>query len=287
MNQETNSGARGAQQERATPNRRGSRAGRNRPELVSPASSDQVTKEQPGAVEETSKTTQPVEEATTETTKSEDARPRRLPKFFSRVGKNEKEQPPEANPTAARIARATRNAGGASAGSRAIKESKSTESGSSANKASSNTTNAKTAPTSAPRRPGGMKMRYIIGMLIYLLLAEIIGGFERTLLITNHLDKLLIQLGPVAVSTSTVLFLLTLIVILVVLARFDLLPRSLGALAGQSTPQRGQSGRTSSGSEAMKGSPPAMKQGVKGADDDLYQEYREQQRYLQRRERKK
>jgi len=30
-----------------------------------------------------------------------------------------------------------------------------------------------------------------------------------------------------------------------------------------------------------------MKQGVKGTDDDLYQEYREQQRYLQRRERKK
>ncbi len=287
MNQETNSGAQGTQQEKAAPNRRGSRAGRNRPVLVSPASSDQVTKEQPGAVEETSETTQPVEEAATPTTKIEDARPRRLPKFFSRVGKNEKEQALEANPTAARIARATRSTGGTSASSHAIKESKSTESGSSANKASSNTTNAKTAPTTAPRRPGGMKMRYIMGMLLYLVLAEVIGGLERTWLITNHLDKVLVQLGSISISTSTVFFLVTLIVILVVLARFDLLPRSLGALAGQSTPQRGQSGRSSSGSEASKGPAPTMKQGVKGGDDDLYQEYREQQRYLQRRERKK
>jgi len=30
-----------------------------------------------------------------------------------------------------------------------------------------------------------------------------------------------------------------------------------------------------------------MKQGVKGANDDLYQEYRETQRYWQRRDRKK
>src|SRR3989441_4293253 len=287
MNQETNSGARGAQQERAAPNRRGSRAGRNRPELVSPASSDQVTKEQPDAVEETSETTQPVEEVATPTTKIEDARPRRLPKLFSRVGKNEKEQAPEANPTAARIARATRSTRGATASSRVIKESKSTESGSSANKASSNTTNAKTASTTAPRRSGGMKMRYMMGMLLYLVLAEVIGGFERTLLITNHLDKVLVQLGSISVSTSTVLFLVTLIVVLVVLTRFDLLPRSLGALAGQSTPQRDQSGGSASGSEAMKGPPPTMKQGVKVSDDDPYQEYREQQRYLQRRERKK
>src|SRR5260370_6243639 len=152
MNQETNSGAQGTQQEKAAPNRRGSRAGRNRPVLVSPASSDKVTKEQPGAVVETSETAQPVEEAATPTTKIEDSRPRRLPKFFSSVGKNEKEQALEANPTAGRIARATRSTGGTSASGPVIKRSQSTESWSSANKASPHTRHAKTAPITPPRR---------------------------------------------------------------------------------------------------------------------------------------
>jgi uncharacterized protein YecT (DUF1311 family) len=77
---------------------------------------------------------------------------------------------------------------------------------------------------------------------------------------------------------------LTLIILLVVLARFDLIPRSLGAMSGQ---QSSRSGQSSSQSENTKDSQPTIKQGVKGADDDLYQEYREQQRYLQKRERKK
>jgi len=51
--------------------------------------------------------------------------------------------------------------------------------------------------------------------------------------------------------------------------------------------RRLRSGQSSSQSENTKDSQPTIKQGVKGADDDLYQEYREQQRYLQKRERKK
>lgn len=131
-------------------------------------------------------------------------------------------------------------------------------------------------------------MRYLFGILLYLILAELIGGSERSLLIANKLDKLLFQIGPLAVNTSTLAFLVTLIVILVVLARLNLVPRSLAALSGQPTPQRrpGQSQNTSN-STGVKTPPPAMKQGVKGEDDDLYQEYREQQRYLQRRDRRK
>jgi len=282
MNQETNAGAQDAQQGRTAPSKRSSRSGRNRPVLVSPTSNDQETKDK--AVEETSDTVQPVEEDTP-TTKVEDARPRRLPRFFSSVGKNEseKDQTGEANPTTARISRAIRGVGGSSASSRAAKEIKPAESQQSANKAT-----AKVAPKTAPQRPGGFKMRYIMGMLLYLILAEVIGGFERTFLISNHLDKLLFQLGPLAVTTSTVLFLLTLIILLVVLARFDLVPRSLAAMSSQPTTQRGKSSQSSgSGPDNAKGQQPTMKQGVKGADDDLYQEYREQQRYLQRRERKK
>jgi chemotaxis protein histidine kinase CheA len=281
MNQETNSEAQDNRQERSTSSKRGSRAGRNRPVLVTPNADSEVTQDQPA--EEISDATQPVAEVATTTT-DEAPRPRRLPKFFSSVARNEQQQAITANPEAARIARATR-----SANSRPAKESKAGESSAPA-QTSADQTPAKAAPatSSRPRPASAFKMRYLFGILLYLILAELIGGFERSLLIANKLDKLLFQIGPLAVNTSTLAFLVTLIVILVVLARLDLVPRSLAALSGQPTPQRrpGQSQNTSN-STGVKTPPPAMKQGVKGEDDDLYQEYREQQRYLQRRDRRK
>lgn len=281
MNQETNSEAQDNLQERSTSSKRGSRAGRNRPVLVTPNADSEVTQDQP--VEEISDATQPVAEVATTTT-DEAPRPRRLPKFFSSVARNEQQQAITANPEAARIARATR-----SANSRPAKESKAEESSAPA-QTSADQTPAKAAPATSgrPRPASAFKMRYLFGILLYLILAEVIGGFERSLLIANKLDKLLFQIGPLAVTTSTLAFLVTLIVILVILARLDLVPRSLAALSGQPTPQRrpGQSQNTSN-STGVKTPPPVMKQGVKGEDDDLYQEYREQQRYLQRRERRK
>ena len=281
MNQETNSEAQDNRQERSTSSKRGSRAGRNRPVLVTPNADSEVTQDQPA--EEISDATQPVAEVATTTT-DEAPRPRRLPKFFSSVARNEQQQAITANPEAARIARATRNAN-----SRPAKESKAEESSALA-QTSADQAPAKAAPatSSRPRPASAFKMRYLFGILLYLILAELIGGFERSLLIANKLDKLLFQIGPLAVNTSTLAFLVTLIVILVVLARLDLVPRSLAALSGQPTPQRrpGQSQNTSN-STGVKTPPPVMKQGVKGEDDDLYQEYREQQRYLQRRERRK
>jgi chemotaxis protein histidine kinase CheA len=281
MNQETNSEAQDNRQERSTSSKRGSRGGRNRPVLVTPNADSEVTQDQPA--EEISDATQPVAEVATTTT-DEAPRPRRLPKFFSSVGRNEQQQAITANPEAARIARATR-----SANSRPAKESKAEESSAPA-QTSADQAPAKAAPatSSRPRPASAFKMRYLFGILLYLILAELIGGFERSLLIANKLDKLLFQIGPLAVTTSTLAFLVTLIVILVILARLDLVPRSLAALSGQPTPQRrpGQSQNTSN-STGIKTPPPAMKQGVKGEDDDLYQEYREQQRYLQRRDRRK
>ena len=281
MNQETNSEAQDNRQERSTSSKRGSRSGRNRPILVTPNADSEVTQDQPA--EEISEATQQVAEVATTTT-DEAPRPRRLPKFFSSVARNEQEQAITANPEAARIARATR-----SASSRPAKESKAEESSEPAKtRANQEPAKAASATSSRPRPATGFKMRYLFGILLYLILAELLGGFERSLLVANKLDKLLFQIGPVAVSTSTLAFLLTLIVILVILARLDLVPRSLAALSGQPTPQRrpGQSQNTSN-SAGVKSAPPAMKQGVKGEDDDLYQEYREQQRYLQRRERRK
>ncbi len=273
MNQETNSGTQDTQQEKATHYKRSRSAGRNRPVLVSPSSDDKIT-------EELSEPTQQVEEVASTTT-VEDTHPRRLPKFFPSVGKNEKEGAVEANPAAARIARATRGTGVSSASNRTVKESRPAESKSNATKVGT-----KAAPA-RPTRQGGFKTRYLWGMAIYVLVAMVVGQYERALLVANHLEKILFQIGSFAVTTSTALYLLTLIILLVILARFDLIPRSLGAMSGQPTTQRGKPGQSPSGSDDTKSPPPTMKQGVKGADDDLYQEYREQQRYLQRRERKK
>lgn len=274
MNQETNSGTQDSQQEKVTPYKRSRSGGRNRPVLVSPSSNDKIT-------EELKETPQQVEEVASTVT-VEDTPPRRLPKFFSSVGKNEKEVTAEADPAAARIARATRNTGSTSASTRTIKESKPAESKSNATKVSTN----KATPVKAAPSRGGFKTRYLYGMAIYVLVAMFFGQTERAFLITNHLEKTLFQIGSFAVTASTALYLLTLILLLIILARFDLIPRSLGAMGGQPTSQRGRTGQ-SSGSEEAKTPPPTMRQGVKGADDDLYQEYREQQRYIQRRERKK
>ncbi|HYX50883.1 MAG TPA: hypothetical protein VE843_14130 [Ktedonobacteraceae bacterium] len=278
MNQETNAGTQEVQQEKAAQNKRSKSSSKKRPVLVTSTSNDVATKDE--SVEATSETVQLSEEAVPTTT-VEDTQPRRFPKFFSSVGKNEKNNTVEADQASARIARATRNSAAASTNNRAVKESKPAPSQSSTNKVAP-----KPAPKAQPR-PGGFKTKYLYGMIIYVIVAMFVGQYERAFLVSNHIDKVLFQIGSFAVTTSTALYLLTLIILLVVLARFDLIPRSLGAMSGQSTSQSGRSGQSSSHSENTKNTQPTMKQGVKGADDDLYQEYREQQRYLQKRERKK
>ena len=282
MNQETNAGTQDAQQEKATQNKRSKSAGKNRPALVT--SSNDVAKD--SLVEMTSDTTQPVKEVTSPPT-VEDTRPRRFPKFFSSVGKNENDSTVEADQASARIARATRNSGATSANGRAAKDSKPTQSQSNADKVSTDKVVPKSAPARVQPRQGGFKTKYLYGMIIYVVVAMFVGQYERAFLVSNHMDKVLFQIGSFGVTTSTALYLLTLIILLVILARFDLIPRSLGAMSGQSTGQSARSGQSSSRSENTKDTQQTMKQGVKGADDDLYQEYREQQRYLQKRERKK
>jgi len=284
MNQETNTGTQKVQQEKAAQNKRSKNTGKNRPVLVTSSSNDLVTKDQ--SAEETSETKQPVEEVVPPTT-VENTQPRRFPKFFSSVGKSDNGGTVEADQASARIARATRNSGASSANNRAAKDSKPTQSQSNANKVSTDKAAPKSTPAKAQPRQGGFKTKYLYGIIIYVVVAMFVGQYERAFLVSNHLDKVLFQIGSFAVTTSTALYLLTLIILLVILARFDLIPRSLGAMSGQSTSQSGRSGQSSSQSDNTKNTQPTMKQGVKGADDDLYQEYREQQRYLQRRERKK
>ena len=103
-----------------------------------------------------------------------------------------------------------------------------------------------------------------------------------------HLDYVLTQFtlfgGKIVVTTSTLVFLATLVIILVALARFDLIPRNFSAImGGQSSSQQNRRGSSSSSknqgsTEGSRNIPPTMKQGVKGANDDLYQEYRANQK---------
>ena len=284
MNQETNAGTQEVQQEKAAQNKRSKSTSKNRPVLVTSSSNDLTTKDQP--VEITSEPEQPVGEVVAPTT-VEATQPRRFPKFFSSVGKSENDSTVEADQASARIARATRNSGASSSESRAAKDSKPTQTQSNANKVSTSKVAPKSTPAKVQPRQGGFKTKYLYGMIIYVVVAMFVGQYERAFLVSNHMDNVLFQIGSFAVTTSTALYLLTLIILLVILARFDLIPRSLGAMSGQSSGQSARSGQSSSPSENTKDSQQTMKQGVKGADDDLYQEYREQQRYLQKRERKK
>jgi hypothetical protein len=256
------------------PTRRGARAGRNRPELVT---SMQEVKSSPPVLE-TSESSEETTATPAEMPVAPPAQKRRLANFFSTVGRGEKtatEQETEA--AQARIARATRGKASTPA-----KESREPEPPAPAK--------ASTPARPAPARPASaFKTKYLLGMLIYLFGAQFIGSYERGFLIQNHLNSVITKFplfgGTVVIDTSTLIFLATLVLLLIVLARFDLIPRNLGALSGQQPSQtrRGSAntGETSEGN--VKNPPPTMKQGVKGADDDLYQEYRANQRRTRKR----
>src|SRR5579859_2371546 len=219
-------------------------------------------------------------------TATEETPVKKRPGFFSTIGGKKEET---ADAAAARIARATRN----KAATPTKKESNEvqTTKKSAAQVVAKNAparTGGRAAAAPAPRR-GGFKPRHMIGILLYLIVADVAGVYEKSLL--GKADKLLFSLGPLPIYTSTVLFLLTLVILLIVLARFDLVPRSLTPASrlpattgkGPSQQNKDVSDRDSNASRNA----PGTKQGVKGANDDLYQEYRETQRYWQRRDRKK
>lgn len=265
--------------------RRSARADRNRPVLVP---SSRETESETTLAEPAFEQIETVEESVEETAPAP-TKTRRLPGFFSTIGKKPAEETLEVDVAQARLARATRKTG---LGSGAAKAAEVSTTPKKQEKQEAKATPARTAAT----RPGGFKTRYLLGMVIYLLGANFIGVFETEFMTANHLNYMLTSFnlfgGTVVISTSTIVFLATLILLLLVLAKFDLIPRSLSALAGQPEPARRGAGQSnnkskSASQEQVAKTPPAMRQGVKGADDDLYEDYRATQRYMQRRARKR
>ncbi len=256
--------------------RRTARAQRtNKPILVTNANSDSGNAEEEyGSIGTATQTIDEPQALVVPTPEPIEQPARRLPRFFSNVKKNEEDttqkEAKEAEVVQARLARATRG--------KTNTEATPTKVASVEGKKATATTPAKAAPA----KPQGMfKTRYIIGMGVYLLSADFLGQYEQKFLAYLGLDKQLAQFNlfgaPFHLTTSTIVFLASLVIILVLLARFDLIPRSLGGSSrSRTTPGQSQTRSTTIQSERV--TPPTVRQGVKGADDSLYQQYRSNQR---------
>ncbi|HTI14010.1 MAG TPA: hypothetical protein VL461_05480 [Dictyobacter sp.] len=148
-------------------------------------------------------------------------------------------------------------------------------------------TKATTAPSgttkkasSTPQRPPTMfKPRHLAGMAVYLLGAQFLLPYEHVLMVNLGGDPTLtsFKIGSfnVALTPSFILNILTLIILLFVLVKFDFLP-SGKQFAQQQTNDRLKSQNRAGA--ASRPAQPAIRQGVKGEDDDLYQAYRVNQR---------
>ena len=136
------------------------------------------------------------------------------------------------------------------------------------------------AAARAPQRPASaFKFKYIIGMFLYLTVAELLGGYEISFVRNSSLEGVLFTFNlfgaKQAIDTATIVYLATLIILLVALARFDLIPRSLTP-ASTSSARQTQRGTSSQDSEpAPKFTPPPVREGVRGESDDLYRQYRD------------
>lgn len=263
--------------------RRISRSQRNKPVLVTP-SGNEVAIDETGEQSEASlqEITPVIEEPTSLVVPTPaPTESRRLPRFFSNVRKSEQDavtkEIKENNVAQARLARATRGKTTTEvpATTPAVKNKVTT---------GSKTTNAaRPVPNRAnTAQPSLFKTRYIIGMGVYLLGANFLGIYETQFLRSIGLDSELGRFnlfgGVIDIRTSTLLFLATLVIILILLARFDLIPRSFSSVASRQPQRSGQRQLQNETTQGEKVLPPTIRQGVKGSDDRLYQEYRTKQR---------
>lgn len=193
----------------------------------------------------------------------------RLPKFFSKVERNEQNTSTTDKEVAdARLARAKKNMNGKAAMVKAEE----------AAQAKSNKSNAVAKPATPAKL---FKPRHFIGMVAYLLGANALLPFEQTLAKNMHIERTLFVIPQInlPIATSFLINIITLLVFLYALVAFDLLPNGRQLAGSKVQPSKGKSsGNTQSGPATPKVAPPVMRQGVKGEHDELYQAYRSSQR---------
>jgi hypothetical protein len=208
---------------------------------------------------------------------SEESGRKHGPRFFSSVNKTEKiSDQPKADPIAARLTRALR---GKSVDGPKEKETSKENKGA--------TSSSRPAAAVSARPKSGFKMKYIWGMMIYLLIADFLGVWIQSWMKAHGLDAIVFTISTFQAYRSTLIFLALLIVILILMARFDLIPRSLGAAMNSSSTTTKSSSSTKTPTFESKEPQPTLKQGVQGDHDELYREYRQNQRYFQKRDRKR
>lgn len=271
MNGESNSKFQGTRSGKQTSYKRTHRA--NRPVLISEQKQTDLAEP---ATQGTAEALQPETSVAVEEVPQLVERKRR-PGFFANVGKSESVlDTPAANPTTARMARATRG--------KVIDTPKKQE----ATRKNGGGSGSAREKVVSQRPRSGFKMRHIWGMMSYLLVADFLGIWIQNYMVAQHLDAVVFTVGSFRASRSTLIFLALLITILIVMARFDLIPTGFKSMAGGASPRKDEpvSKRSTLTSEAQ-APRPTMKQGTKGEHDDLYQEYRANQRYFQRRDRKR
>lgn len=253
------------QNEQSRRARRIARAQRSRPVLVTSKSGDEA----PAAREATPLVSEPEVATTTEVATPKATATSKRPGFFSTIGKRAVDKEKQESEIAqARLARAARTKTGKTAvvGEQVQEPAKVEE---------------KKTSRPAPQRPqSAFKTRYLIGMAAYLLCANFLGAYEVQYMRVAGLDRVLTSFdlfgGKMVISTSTLVFLATLVLILVILAKLDLIPRSL--MSTQPAAKKNTAQTAANTDPAPKYTPPPVRQGVKGADDELYQAYRAGQR---------
>jgi hypothetical protein len=189
-----------------------------------------------------------------------------LPKFFSRVDKSEQK---EEEVVKARLTRANHD--------KVSRDSKA----STIKAYTKNDTKLQSKTTE--RREPLFKIRHFVGMTIYLFGAEFILPYEFALAHQLGMDHpfytLTIFNNPISLSSAIFLNIATLILLLYVLVKLDLLPNTASAkLRAEQKAREQQSKNRQNAAPVVKNVPPPMKLGVKGQDDDLYQAYRSNQR---------
>jgi hypothetical protein len=255
--------------------RRTSRAQRNRPVLVTSTETtvdNQDIQNEQSVQEITPEEISPVPD--TPSPASTERRARRIPGFFSTIGKRDQDGSTTGETVVkARLSRATR---GQVTSPSVASAPESTES----KEAAQSSQVKKTTQTTSKTPPSAFKTRYILGLAIYVFGAEFLGNAEQTGLRALKLESLLTTLNlfglQFPVYVSTLCLVATLFLMLILLVRFDLFPKSFSAAGNASMRGSGQSqNRSSSESRPAQ---PTMRQGVQGDDDDLYQQYRANQR---------
>jgi len=249
---------------------RRTRVPRNRPVLVTDSESETQGETAAPTTEDLTLDTEPaVEEVASEPAATTPRRLPRLPKFFSKVEQSEEDGPAnQENVVEARMARAKKNMNPKAAITKAEEAAEAKE-------------EKPAAKAKAPARPSLFKPRHFIGMVIYLIGANALLPLEHTFAVNAHIERVVFTLpiGNLPLTTSFLINILTLIVLLYALVAFDLLPNGKQFASSQAQNSKSKSGSSSSqGPRTPRVAPPAIRQGVKGESDDLYQAYRSKQR---------